>query len=106
MAKTSSIEKNKRRAQAIKQDVARRRSCARRARTGTCEEERFAATLKLAELPRNSAGAYPQPLRDHRPPARLLPQAQDEPHRAPRPRVQGRDPRPRQVELVRRGACQ
>ena len=35
-------------------------------------EERFAATLKLAELPRNSVrrSRYPQPLRDHGPAAR------------------------------------
>ena len=57
MAKTSSIEKNKRRAQAG-QAV---RGTARHAEgkiardKNASMEERFAATLKLAELPRNSA---------------------------------------------------
>src|SRR6266851_7522274 len=44
----------------------------------------------------------PQSLRDDGTAARLLPQAQAVPHCAPRPRVQGNDPRPAQVELVRR----
>ena len=66
-------------------------------------EERFAATLKLAELPRNSSATR---IRNRcemtgRPRA-LLPQAQDVPHRAARARLQGPDPRPREVELVRR----
>ena len=49
------------------------------------DQEHFAARLKLTELPRNSSpqqGA--QSLRDHRPSARQLPQAQDDPHRAAR----------------------
>jgi small subunit ribosomal protein S14 len=56
MAKTSSINKNKRRAQMAK------RMAAKRARLKTMAEdrslppeERFAARLKLAELPRNSS---------------------------------------------------
>ena len=56
MAKTSSIEKNKRRARLVKQYAARRSKLRAIARDRNVSmEERFAATLKLAELPRNSA---------------------------------------------------
>ncbi len=56
MAKTSSIEKNKRRARLAKQYEARRSKLRTIARDRNVSmEERFAATLKLAELPRNSA---------------------------------------------------
>ena len=66
-------------------------------------EERFEARLKLAELPRNSSPTpHPQPLRGHRAAARLLSQAEDEPDRAARAGLGRADPRPREVELVRR----
>jgi len=56
MAKTSSIEKNKRRARLAKQYAGRRAKLRAIARDRNVSmEERFAATLKLAELPRNSA---------------------------------------------------
>jgi small subunit ribosomal protein S14 len=56
MAKTSSIEKNKRRQQMTKQYAERRAKLKAVARDkNTPMEERFAATLKLAELPRNSS---------------------------------------------------
>jgi small subunit ribosomal protein S14 len=56
MAKTSSIEKNKRRTRLTKQYAARRAKLKKIAMDKTVTmEERFAATLKLAELPRNSA---------------------------------------------------
>jgi len=56
MAKTSSIEKNKRRARLAKIYAARRARLRAIARDKNITmEERFAATLKLAELPRNSA---------------------------------------------------
>ncbi|MFA5193425.1 MAG: 30S ribosomal protein S14 [Verrucomicrobiia bacterium] len=56
MAKTSAIEKNKRRARMTKQYAGRRA----RLKAVACDrnaspEERFAAQLKLAELPRNSS---------------------------------------------------
>jgi small subunit ribosomal protein S14 len=56
MAKKSSIEKNNRRLKMSKQFAARRAKL--KAIIGDKEkpmEERFAATLKLAELPRNSS---------------------------------------------------
>ena len=54
MAKTSSIEKNKRRARLAKRYSARRSKLRSIARDKSVSmEERFAATLKLAELPRN-----------------------------------------------------
>ena len=56
MAKTSSIEKNKRRARMAKRFANRRAKLKKIARDRSVSmEERFAATLKLAELPRNSA---------------------------------------------------
>jgi small subunit ribosomal protein S14 len=56
MAKTSSIEKNKRRQRMTKQYAERRAKLKAVARDkNTPMEERFAAALKLAELPRNSS---------------------------------------------------
>ena len=56
MAKTSSIDKNKRRARLAKRFAGRRAKLKKVARDRNLSmEERFAATLKLAELPRNSA---------------------------------------------------
>lgn len=56
MAKTSSIEKNNKRKQMVKQVAAKRtrlRAIAKDQKLSL--EERFAAQLKLAELPRNSS---------------------------------------------------
>src|ERR1044072_5949365 len=56
MANTSSSEKNKRRARVAKQYAGRRARLKKIAMDKSVTmEERFAATLKLAELPRNSA---------------------------------------------------
>jgi small subunit ribosomal protein S14 len=56
MAKTSSIEKNKRRAKLAKQYGPRRAKLRAIARDKNASmEERFAATLKLAQMPRNSS---------------------------------------------------
>jgi small subunit ribosomal protein S14 len=56
MAKTSSIEKNKRRTRLSKMYATRRSKLKAIAMDKTVSmEERFAATLKLAELPRNSS---------------------------------------------------
>jgi small subunit ribosomal protein S14 len=56
MAKKSSIEKNKHRIKLTKQFAARRKRLKAIATDGSLDmEERFAARLKLAELPRNSA---------------------------------------------------
>ena len=56
MAKTSSIEKNKRRTRLSKMYSARRSKLKAIAMDKTVSmEERFAASLKLAELPRNSS---------------------------------------------------
>lgn len=56
MAKTSAVERNKKREKLVKQQAARRS----RLKDAACNEklpleERFAARLKLAELPRNSS---------------------------------------------------
>jgi small subunit ribosomal protein S14 len=56
MAKTSSIEKNKKRAAMAKQFGAKRAALKALVKNQeTPIEERFKASLKLAELPRNSA---------------------------------------------------
>ncbi len=56
MAKTSSVEKNKHRRALVKQYAAKRaRLKAVIQSKATPIEERFAAQLKLAEMPRNSA---------------------------------------------------
>jgi small subunit ribosomal protein S14 len=56
MAKKSSIEKNDRRARLAKQYAGRRAKLKAIAKDReVASEERFAARLKLAELPRNSA---------------------------------------------------
>ncbi|HYP57476.1 MAG TPA: 30S ribosomal protein S14 [Beijerinckia sp.] len=56
MAKKSSIEKNKHRAELVKQFAGRRRRLKAIANDETLSmEERFVARLKLAELPRNSS---------------------------------------------------
>ncbi len=56
MAKTSAIEKNKRRAKLAKRYSAKRATLKAVVKDQTISlEERFAASLKLAELPRNSA---------------------------------------------------
>ena len=56
MAKTSAVERNKKRERLVKQHAVRRS----RLKDAACDEslpleERFAARLKLAELPRNSS---------------------------------------------------
>ncbi len=56
MAKTSSIEKNNRRRKLAKQYAAKRAALKAIARNSRLPmEERFAAQLKLAQLPRNSS---------------------------------------------------
>ena len=58
MAKKSSIEKNKHRVRLVKQYASRRRRLKAMANDETLTmQERFAARLKLAELPRNSAAS-------------------------------------------------
>jgi len=56
MAKKSSVEKNNRRQRMVKRFSSRRAKLKALVRDKTLPvEERFAATLKLAELPRNSS---------------------------------------------------
>jgi small subunit ribosomal protein S14 len=57
MAKKSSIEKNERRRRLAKKYSGRRQRLKEQARDKAMSmEDRFAAALKLAELPRNSSG--------------------------------------------------
>ena len=56
MAKTSAIEKNKKRERLIKQYAAKRAALKAISKdTSKSPEERFAARLRLAQLPRNSS---------------------------------------------------
>jgi small subunit ribosomal protein S14 len=56
MAKTSAIEKNKRRAKLAKSYAAKRAALKAQSKDQSISmEERFTAQLKLAELPRNSS---------------------------------------------------
>ncbi|MEO5338197.1 MAG: 30S ribosomal protein S14 [Magnetospirillum sp. WYHS-4] len=56
MAKTSAIERNKKRERLVKKFAAKRAKLKALAKdTNLSPEDRFAARLKLAELPRNSA---------------------------------------------------
>ena len=56
MAKTSAIERNKKRERLVKQYRARREALKAKIHDRSLsEEERFNAVLKLAELPRNSS---------------------------------------------------
>jgi len=58
MAKTSSINKNERRAAMVKRFAAKRRRLKALAEDRSlAPEERFAARLRLAELPRNGAAS-------------------------------------------------
>jgi len=104
MAKKSSIEKNNRRRKLSKKYSGRRARLRAIARDKNKPmEERFAATLKLAELPPQLIGdPRSQSLRGIGPATRLLPQAPAVAHRASGTRLQGADPGPGQVELVRR----
>jgi hypothetical protein len=92
MAKKSSIEKNNRRRKMAKSFAGRRERLKTIVRDKSKPvEERFAV-----------CHPYPQPLRIDGPAARLLPQAQAVAHRAPRTGLEGADPGPGEVELVRR----
>ena len=84
MAKKSSIEKNNRRKRMTKNAAPQRAKLKAIIADKTKPmEERFAATLKLAEMPRNSSATRDsQPLRTDRPAALELPQEQAFPHRA------------------------
>ena len=104
MAKKSSIEKNNRRQKLAKQYLARRsRLKAVATDKDAAMEERFAATLKLAELPRNSSRTRIR----NRCEVTGRPRAFYRKHKLSPYRAcaswgqQGPDPRPRQVELVR-----
>jgi small subunit ribosomal protein S14 len=89
MAKKSMIEKNNRRRRMAKKFSNRRKALKTIAHDKSLPmEERFAATLKLAELPRNSSATR---IRNRceitgRPP-RLLPQASSQPYRVARSRL-------------------
>ena len=104
MAKKSSIEKNNRRRRMAKKFSGRRARLKAIAQDKTKPvEERFAATLKLAELPRNSSATR---IRNRCEvtgrPRGFLPQAQAVAHRAAGARLERADPGPCEVELVRR----
>ena len=87
MAKKSAVNRNEMVKRLVKQYAAKRDALKAIANDESLPlEERFDARLKLAEAAAQLvADPHPQPLRGHRPSARLLPQAEDEPDRAARP---------------------
>ena len=105
MAKKSSIEKNNRRAKLAKQKAPARERLKALARDRDAPpEERFAAQLKLAELPRNSSATRVRnrcALTGR--PRGYLPQVQAVAHRGARAGLGRTDPRHAQVELVTGG---
>ena len=107
MAKKSSIEKNNRRKKLAKKYAGRRSRLKAIAMDKTKPmEERFAATLKMAELPRNSsANRYRNRCEITGRPRAVYRKHKLSPHRAPRARLQGPDSRPREVELVGGSPC-
>ena len=106
MAKKSSIEKNKRRRELVKQFAGQReRLLAVANDESKSMEERFEARLKLAELPRN---ASPTRIRNR---CEMTGRPRAYYRKLGMSRIalrelgsQGPDPGPRQVELVRRSA--
>ena len=76
MAKLSSINKNERRKKLVKKYAAKYAKLKAIADDKSLDDtERLMARLKMAEMPRNAnPDPRAQPLRHHRPPARLLPQ--------------------------------
>ena len=85
MAKKSAIEKNNHRRKMVKKAASRRTRLKAIVMDKTKPvEERFAATLQACrDAAQFVGGAHPQSLRTDGPSARLLSQAQAEPHRAP-----------------------
>ncbi len=104
MAKKSMVEREVKRQKLVDQYAARRAALKAMIEDQSKPmEERFKATLKLAKLPRNSSATpAAQPLPAHRASARLLPQAEGQPDHAARAWLAGADPRPCEIELVRR----
>ncbi len=103
MAKTSAIERNKKRVRMVKSFRDKRTKLkAIAANRALPIEERFAATLKLAQMPRNSSRT-----RIHNRceltgrPARRLSQIQAVPHQAQGTCLDWHDPGRGQVQLVR-----
>ena len=104
MAKKSSIEKNNRRRKMVAQFANKRAELKTVAKDESLTlEERFQARLKLAELPRNSSAVR---IRNRCEitgrPRGYYRKLEDVAHRAARSWLRGPDPRPGQVELVRR----
>ncbi len=84
MAKTSQINRNKKREKMVAQYAPKRAALKAKAEDMRVPpEERFAARMKLAKLPRNSSpSAHPSSLRIERAFQGLLPQAEGLAHRA------------------------
>ncbi len=103
MAKTSMVEREKRRAKIVKKYAAKRAQLKELIRDPkTSPEERAAAQAKLQSQPRDASPcARAQSLRHHGPLARGLPQVRPLAGEDPRGRQPRRDSRPLEGELVR-----
>ncbi len=104
MAKTNMLMREKKRLKVAKKYATRRaelKELIRDPKTGA--EERAAAQVELQKQPRDAAqDAAAQPLLDHRPFARRVPQVRPGAHQAARSRQPRRDSGPVEGELVRR----
>ena len=107
MAKVSMVERDKKRRRLAAQYAKRRAALRAAVRDASlAPDERFAASLKLAAMPRNGAqGAVAQSLRSVRAAARLLPQIPSVANRTSRIGVAGAGARRRQGELVGKEAA-
>ena len=104
MAKTSMIEREKRRAKLVKRYAAKRAELKETIRSpkSTDDGARGGRSASCSALPRDAVAlAAAQSLRDHRPPARRVPQVRPRPHQAARGHDARRDPGPAQGQLVR-----
>ena len=103
MAKTSMIEREKRREKLVKQHAAKRAALKETIRSPkSTDSEREEAVRKLQSLPRDgSASRHAQSLRDHRPLPRRLSEIRPRPHQAARGDDARRRPGPAQGQLVR-----
>jgi len=103
MAKQSSVNKNNRRKKLVARYAVKRKALKAAAADLTKPAEvRFAARLKLAQLPRNSSATRARNRCELTGRARLLSQAAGVPQHAAPACEPGLDPRHGEVELVRR----
>ena len=102
MAKTSVVERERRRARTVKSYAAKRKALKETIRNPqTSDEARGRAGQTAEAAARREPVARAQPLPDHRPPARRVPQVRAGRNKLREAAMRGDVPGPRQGELVR-----